>query len=81
MIEEIMDTYPDDQFLKAAGFDDAIIGVDEKSMRLIYSVYKCILILKDRDKMSYEEALEFLEFNTKDAYMGEKTPIWCEDNF
>jgi hypothetical protein len=31
--------------------------------------------------MSEEDALEYFEFNVKDSYMGEKTPIWCEDYF
>jgi hypothetical protein len=31
------------------------------------------------DLMDEEEAVEYLEFNTFGAYMGEKTPIWVED--
>jgi hypothetical protein len=32
-----------------------------------------------RDKMSYEDAVEYLEFNTYDAFMGEKaTPCFAE---
>lgn len=38
MIERIIDTYEEEEFLKADGFNAAIIGVDEVSMRLIYSV-------------------------------------------
>lgn len=48
-------------------------------MRLIYSVSKCLDIL--RLNMSREEAVEYFEFNVSGAYMGEKTPIWCYDNF
>lgn len=33
----------------------------------------------NRDKMSYDEALEYFEFNVLGAYMGEKTPIWVEE--
>jgi len=73
----ILEYYPDENFLIADGFNDAIIGVDEKSMKLIYSISKCIDILsKD---MSEEEALEYFDFNVSGAYMGEKTPIWCQD--
>lgn len=79
MLEQIIETYDDEEFLKADGFDDAIIGVDERTMRLIYSVKKCIAILmKD---MPYEEAIEYFEYNVTGSYMGEKTPIWCYDNF
>jgi hypothetical protein len=45
MINEIIERYEDELFLKADGFDDAVIGVDENQMRLIYSVSKCIEIL------------------------------------
>jgi len=79
MIEEILEMYPDDEFLKADGFDAAIIGLDERSMRLIYSVKKCIdILIKD---MSDEEAIEYFEFNVSGAYVGDQTPIWCYDNF
>ena len=79
MIDDILRYYEDEEFLKADGFDEAIIGVDEVEMRLIYSVSKCIEILM-RD-MSEEEALEYFSYNVSGAYMGEKTPIWCQDNF
>jgi len=80
MIEKILETYDDASFMKADGFDNAIIGVDEVDMRLIYSVSKCIDILK-KDGMNYEEAREFFDFNVSGSYVGEKTPIWCYDDF
>ena len=81
MLGQLIEYYEDEQFLKADGFDDAVIGVDERSMRLIYSTTKCIEILMVDHDMSMEEAIEYFEFNTKGAYVGEKTPIWCEDGF
>jgi hypothetical protein len=42
MIEKIIDNFEGETFFKADGFDDAIIGVDESTMRLIYSVSKSI---------------------------------------
>jgi hypothetical protein len=77
MIDSIIERYPDESFLKADGFDEALIGVDNKSMRLVYSVSKCIEILC-RD-MNEEDAIEYFEYNVSGAYMGEKTPIWCDD--
>ena len=66
------------QRLLADGFNDAIIGIDSNSMKLIYSVSKCIEILsKDMDE---EEAVEYFDFNVRGSYVGEKTPIWCLDN-
>jgi hypothetical protein len=79
MIDKIIEQYQDETFLKADGFDEAIIGVDETTMRLIYSVSKCIEILM-RD-MSEEDAMEYIRFNVIGGYVGEKTPIWCSDNF
>jgi len=78
LLERIIETYPDEQFLKADGLDGAVIGVDEKSMVLIYSVSKCIDILAEKIG-SVEEAIEYFSFNVSGAYMGEKTPIWCQD--
>jgi len=79
MIEQIFEMYEDEEILLADGFDDAIIGIDNKSMRLIYSVSKCLDILSL--DMSEEEAEEYFEFNVSGSYVGEKTPIWCYDNF
>jgi hypothetical protein len=81
MLENIIDTYPDEEFLIADGFNGAIIGVDEKSIRLIYSVKKSIEILIIDQLMTEEEAIEYFEFNVAGSYMGEKTPIWCYDNY
>ena len=35
MLDQIIEQYPDENFLIADGFDNAIIGLDEKTMRLI----------------------------------------------
>lgn len=79
MIDIILMLHPDETFLKADGFDEAIIGYDERSMRLIYSTSKCIEILAE--EMDIDEATEHFEYNVKGSYVGEKTPIWCDDNF
>lgn len=81
ILEHIINRYDDVEFLKADGFDEAIIGVDTNSMRLIYSFSKCIDILCEKEKMSLGDAIEYLEFNVINAYVGDKTPIWCEDDF
>lgn len=82
MLEEILEYYPDDTFLKADGFDDAVIGVEIRDpMRLIYSVKKVIEILITDDEMSLEDALEHFEYNIRGSYVGEQTPIWCDDMY
>ena len=82
MIEDILERYEEDDLLKADGFDDAIIGVSAGSsgpLKLIYSVTKCIeILMKD---MEYEEAMDHFGFNVAGSYVGDKTPIWCWDDF
>lgn len=80
MLEQILEWFPEEEILKADGFDEAIIGIDDTTMRLIYSQSKCIEILMTRDGMDDETAFEYFHFNVKGAYMGEKTPIWCVDD-
>lgn len=76
--ELIIELYADtDDILFADGFDEAIIGFEPNSWQVVYSRNKCIDILS-RD-MSEEEAMDYLEYNTFNAYFGEKTPIWVDD--
>jgi hypothetical protein len=81
MLEEIVESYYEDEILKADGFDSAVIGIDSNSLRLIYSVKKCIEILMNEESMSYEDAIDYFDYNVSSAYVGEKTPIWCRDMF
>jgi hypothetical protein len=78
MLQEIIENFPDIEFLKADGLDDAVIGFDERSERLIYSVSKIMEILM-ADGMSDEDALDHYYYNIAGAYVGEKTPIYCFD--
>lgn len=80
MLNKITENYPDETILKADGFDEAIIGIDEDSMRLIYSISKCVQILIDQG-MTIEDAMEYLSFNVTNTYVGKLTPIWCQDFF
>ena len=80
LLEALMETHPESNFLIADGFDEAIIGYHQQSERLIYSIRKCIEILV-RDGMTVQDAEEYFYFNVEGAYVGEKTPIWCDDNY
>jgi len=80
-LELLLDLYPEDEFLVADGFDDAVIGVDSASSRLIYSCKKCLEILIEVEEMNPEDAIEHFSYNVTGAYVGEKTPIWCEDSY
>lgn len=76
-IELIKELYSDEEFLIADGFDEAIIGVDEQNIRIVYDVFKIITILI-QDGMSTDEAFEFYHYNIAGAYVGEKTPIFVK---
>lgn len=73
-----MSVLPEEEILKADGFDDGILGFDAKSFRIIYSMSKCVYILV-KGGMSYDEAVEYFNYNVLDAYVGQQTPIWCYD--
>ena len=79
ILEEIVERYPDEDFLIADGYDSAVLGVDTYKMVLIYSVVKVVEILVERDEMTPDQAMEFFDFNIAGAYMGEHTPIWLDD--
>ena len=75
--EKLLKFVPDDTLLFADGFDDAIMGLDTNSLRVVYSKQKMIeCLLKD---MELDDAIEYLEFNTWGAYVGEQTPIYVDE--
>ena len=79
MLQSILDTYEDEKFLTMDGFDEAVIGVETATMRLVYSQSKIMEILK-RD-MSEIDAIEHFSFNIECAFVDEKQPIICDDVF
>ena len=76
--------YSDYELRKIDGHDDAIIGlVNRFGMEhpvICYSRKKIIETLVFRDKMSYDEAREFFDFNIAGAFVGEGTPAYLEDD-
>ena len=55
---------------------DAIVGISDDG-RLVYAYSKMIENLMLSDNMSYEDATEFIDYNTVRSipYMGEHAPI------
>jgi hypothetical protein len=76
-LEQIKQLYSDEELLIADGFDDAIIGVDDENVRVVYDVFKIISILI-QDGMSTDEAFEFYQYNILGAYVGENTPLFVK---
>ena len=77
--EELRERHGDD-LLFADGYDDAIIGVcgGFDSGRVAYSIPKMIEIAAKDLSVDYDEAVEWLDYNTFGAYVGEHTPIYVE---
>jgi len=78
---KILETFQDDTFLFADGFDEAIIGICtdcNNPTRVVYSITKCIDVLI-KDGMSEEDATEHFYFNVSGGYVGEQTPVWVHD--
>ncbi len=81
MKEAILDIISDvnPKAMKADGFDEAILGMSTRigdESLIAYDYDKCIEILQG--EMSYEEAVEYMEFNVVGSYVGEGTPIFIK---
>lgn len=67
--------------LLADGFEKAFVGWFTRCGQptvAVYDLAKCINILIKRDKMTRNEAEEFIEFNVTGAWCGEGTPAFME---
>lgn len=69
-----------DERLTADGFELAFLGVGRQFNQelSVYDYDKCIYILCDRDGMTMEEAVEYMEFNVVNAWVGKGTPVFVE---
>lgn len=79
-LNEIIEKYPEEEFLKVDGFDNAVIGVLPISLRLIYDKELMVMSLLETEDMGLIDVLEYLDFNVFSAYVGEKTPIYIDTN-
>ena len=77
--EEIEEINP--EALLCDGFDEAIIGLAERinlGPVVAYDVDKMLKIMVERDGMSYEDAMEYFDYNILGAWMGENTPVYIQ---
>ncbi len=72
-LSKILEDY--ENVLIADGFDDAVIGIEPMTMRVVYDIDKVIEILIEQG-MDHDEAIEYYEFNIVGAYVGEQTPLF-----
>ena len=81
-IDTFADRHEDEKILRADGLDEACIGWtdswngDERNIRLVYNAGQVIKIFQKRDGMSYEDAVEFYDYNVAGAYVGKGTPVF-----
>lgn len=57
------------------GYNDAIVGISRDG-QLVYSIEKLIELTAEQGEMDEMDAIEWLEYNTFCAHLGEKTPIY-----
>jgi hypothetical protein len=79
--EKLLDLgYEDIIIFENESYDDALIGVSHDE-RAIYSFEKMIEWLVEKDGITQEEAIEWIEYNTIRAipYAGSKAPIVMYD--
>jgi hypothetical protein len=64
--------------LKMDGFDDCIAGVIERIGQEPIICYDKTKVLDQmvKDGMTYEEAVEYFEYNQLGAWVGERTPCF-----
>lgn len=68
----------EDKTLFADGFNDSIIGTTDDG-RVVYSKTLMLENLVLTQDMDATEALEYLNYNTWSAYVGEFTPLYVND--
>jgi hypothetical protein len=80
--DSISDLYEEALFID--GFDEAIIGISRRSQMngvVTYDYDKCVRILMERDKIDYDESVEYIEYNIIGGWHGDQTPILVESSF
>lgn len=68
--------------LYCTDLEDALIGICYRFGQpplAAYSKSKIIDIYVNRDGMTYEEAVEFFEYNVLGAWVGDNTPVFIEE--
>jgi len=79
ILEQIKEEHPD--VLLMDGFDDCIIGICNRMGQepiVAYDYHMVINKLASEPDMSYEDAIEYYEFNQIGAWVGERTPCFVE---
>jgi hypothetical protein len=76
LIEEFVTETGHEDVLLADGLDGAFIGLTPNGIA-VYDRQKCVECMTE-EGMDDEEAIEYLEYNTFNAYVGIKTPLFID---
>ena len=77
--ETLKETNPEAMF--ADGLDEAIVGLGTRHPTapvVVYDYDKCIDVFMRDNNWSYDEAVEWMEFNVVCSYVGPGTPIFMK---
>lgn len=75
-LEYLMEVLEEEEALVAKEFEDALIGyTNGANLVAVYDYDMCVHILME-DNMTYEQAIDYMEYNVVGGYVGEKTPIF-----
>lgn len=66
MLQQILDNFPDEQFVILDGLYNAVIGVDQNAEKLVYSINAIVDCFVEQG-MEPDEAIEYYEYNTARA--------------
>ena len=75
----IKEEYP--EAMTMDGFDDCIIGICHRCGMepvVAYDKEKVLMKMVNNDGMTYDEAVEFYEYNQIGSWVGETTPVFIE---
>jgi hypothetical protein len=76
---EELSKYNDEMFFLNGYDENSLVGVcfrHGKKIVSVYNDYLCIRSLIDRDGMDESDAVEYFEYNTRGAYVGDNTPMF-----
>lgn len=74
--DRLMDSLEEEECITWDGLDDALVGITVGIERVaVYDWSKMVDVCMHRDEMSYETAVEHLQYNTLGGYLGPKTPL------
>ena len=82
-LDEIIDCYPDCDFIKIDDFDDCIIGFDWRLEKLVYSVNLILSQLlkegrEDCPNYKWSDAVDVFKYNIESG-IGDGGPVLCFD--